>query len=150
MKSLSHVRLFATPWTVAHQANSIHGSFQARVQEWVAISFSRGIFLTQGLNLGLPHCRQMLYHLSHQFISSCLNSNHPLDFIYSFNKHSSKPVAAQAAVAALCLSRAFPCILTAHLCFSCQLSPRCLAPSRPPVRHSPDCQEQCVVGCPAP
>ena len=24
------------------------------------------IFLTQGLNLGLPHCRQMLYHLSHQ------------------------------------------------------------------------------------
>ena len=23
------------------------------------------IFLTQGLNLGLPHCRQMLYHLSH-------------------------------------------------------------------------------------
>ena len=24
------------------------------------------IFPTQGLNLGLPHCRQMLYHLSHQ------------------------------------------------------------------------------------
>ena len=24
------------------------------------------IFLTQGLNLGLPHCRQTLYHLSHQ------------------------------------------------------------------------------------
>ena len=24
------------------------------------------IFLTQGLNLGLPHCRQMLYRLSHQ------------------------------------------------------------------------------------
>ena len=24
------------------------------------------IFLTQGLNPGLPHCRQMLYHLSHQ------------------------------------------------------------------------------------
>ena len=24
------------------------------------------IFLTQGLNLGLPHCGQMLYHLSHQ------------------------------------------------------------------------------------
>ena len=26
----------------------------------------QGIFLTQGLNSGLPHCRQMLYHLSHQ------------------------------------------------------------------------------------
>ena len=27
---------------------------------------SRVIFLTQGLNLGLPHYRQILYHLSHQ------------------------------------------------------------------------------------
>ena len=26
----------------------------------------QGIFLTQGLNLGLPHQRQMLYHLSHR------------------------------------------------------------------------------------
>ena len=26
----------------------------------------QGIFLTQGLNLGLPHCRQTLYCLSHQ------------------------------------------------------------------------------------
>ena len=29
-------------------------------------SLLQGIFLTQGLNLGLPHCRQILYHLSHQ------------------------------------------------------------------------------------
>ena len=34
--------------------------FQARVLEWVAVSFSRGIFPTQGLNPGLPHCRQTL------------------------------------------------------------------------------------------
>ena len=26
----------------------------------------QGIFPTQGRNLGLPHCRQSLYHLSHQ------------------------------------------------------------------------------------
>ena len=26
----------------------------------------QGIFLTQGSNPGLPHCRQILYHLSHQ------------------------------------------------------------------------------------
>ena len=26
----------------------------------------QGIFLTQGSNPGLPHCRQMLYRLSHQ------------------------------------------------------------------------------------
>ena len=34
---------------------SIHGVFQARILEWVAISFSRGIFPTQGLNPGLLH-----------------------------------------------------------------------------------------------
>ena len=45
---------------------SSHGIFQARVLEWVAISFSRGSSPTQGSNLGLPHCRQTLYHLSHQ------------------------------------------------------------------------------------
>ena len=28
--------------------------------------FLQGIFLIQGSNLGLPHCRQILYHLSHQ------------------------------------------------------------------------------------
>ena len=36
VKLLSRVRLFATPWTIAY------GIFQARVLEWVAISFSRG------------------------------------------------------------------------------------------------------------
>ena len=29
-------------------------------------SFLPGMFLTQGSNLALPHCRQSLYHLSHQ------------------------------------------------------------------------------------
>ena len=41
VQSLSHVQLFVTPWTVAHQALLSMG-FQARVLEWVAISFSRG------------------------------------------------------------------------------------------------------------
>ena len=30
----------------------------------------QGTFLTQGSNPGLPHCRQVLYHLSHQGIHS--------------------------------------------------------------------------------
>ena len=37
-KSLSRVRLFATPWTVAHQAPQSMGFSR---HEWVAISFSR-------------------------------------------------------------------------------------------------------------
>ena len=61
MKWLSCVWLFVTPWTVAYEAPPlVHGIFQARVLEWVAISFSRGIFLTQGSNPGLLHCRQTL------------------------------------------------------------------------------------------
>ena len=61
VKWLGCVRLFATPWTIAYQAPpSVHGIFQARVLEWVAISFSRGIFLTQGWNSGLLNCRQTL------------------------------------------------------------------------------------------
>ena len=47
-------------------SSSVHGIFQARVLEWVAISFSRGIFLTQGSNPGLPHCRWIRNHLSHK------------------------------------------------------------------------------------
>ena len=47
-------------------SSSVHGIFQTRILEWVVIPFSRGIFLTQGSNLGLLHCRQTLYHLSHQ------------------------------------------------------------------------------------
>ena len=39
---LSPVRLFAIPSTVAHQAPPSMGFFQARILEWVAISFSRG------------------------------------------------------------------------------------------------------------
>ena len=59
------VRLFVTPLTVARQALLPMGILQARILEWVAL-FSPGIFPTQGLNPGLPHCRQILYHLSHQ------------------------------------------------------------------------------------
>jgi len=47
---------------------SSYGISQARVLEWGAISFSRGIIPTQGLNLGLLHCRQIPCHLSHQGI----------------------------------------------------------------------------------
>ena len=42
VQSLSHVRLFVTPWTVAHQTPLSMGFLQARTVEWVAISSSRG------------------------------------------------------------------------------------------------------------
>ena len=39
---LSHVRLFATPWTVAYQAPLSTGILQVRILEWVAMPSSRG------------------------------------------------------------------------------------------------------------
>ena len=44
----------------------VHGILQARILERITFSFSRGIFPTQGLKPGLPHCRQILYQLSHR------------------------------------------------------------------------------------
>ena len=45
--------------------SSVHGIPQARILEWVAISFSLSL-PNQGFNLGLLQCRQILYCLSHQ------------------------------------------------------------------------------------
>ena len=45
---------------------TVHGILQARILEWVAVPFSRGISPTQGSNRGLQHCRQILYQLSHR------------------------------------------------------------------------------------
>ena len=65
VKSLSHVWLFATPWTVAYQAPLSMGF--SRQDYWSRLPFLlQRIFPTQGSNLGLPCCRPMLYHLSHQ------------------------------------------------------------------------------------
>ena len=45
---------------------SVHEISQTRILEWVAISFSRGIFPTQGLNLHLLHQQADSWPLSHQ------------------------------------------------------------------------------------
>ena len=57
---------FATPRDCSPPGSLDHGLLQAGILEWVAMPFSRGIFPTQGSNLGLLHCRQIRYHLSHQ------------------------------------------------------------------------------------
>ena len=51
-----------------------------------SLSFLQGIFPTQGLNPGLPHCRWILYQLSHQ------GSPRILEWVtYSFSSGSSQP-----------------------------------------------------------
>ena len=56
---------FATPRTRL-PGSSVHGILQVAILEWIPMPFSKGIFPTQGSNLGLLRCRQILYQLSHQ------------------------------------------------------------------------------------
>ena len=52
--SLQPHRLYS-PWNSPGQNSGVS-----------SLSFFQGIFPTQGLNPGLPHCRQILYQLSHR------------------------------------------------------------------------------------
>ena len=49
-------------------------------------SLLQGIFPTQGLNPGLPHCRRILYKLSHQDSPRILER-----IVYPFSSRSSRP-----------------------------------------------------------
>ena len=53
------------PWIVAHQA-PLYMDSPGKNTGLGSHSLLQGIFLTQEWNPGLPHCRQILYHLSHQ------------------------------------------------------------------------------------
>ena len=63
--SRSTVSDSCNPLDCSLPGSSALGILQARMQEWVTISSSR-IFLTQGSNLHLLHCRWILHWLSHQ------------------------------------------------------------------------------------
>ena len=58
----------------------------ARILEWVAFPFSREIFPTQGSKPGLPHCRRILYQLSHKESPRILEWG-----AYCFSSRSSQP-----------------------------------------------------------
>jgi len=51
-----------------------------------SLSLLQGIFLTQGSNLGLPHCRRILYQLSHKGSPRILEQ-----VAYPFSSRSSDP-----------------------------------------------------------
>ena len=54
------------PMDCSPTGSSVHRILQARILEWVAIPFSRGIFLTQGWSLGLLHWQADSSPLSYQ------------------------------------------------------------------------------------
>ena len=61
VESLSHVWLFATPWTVAGQA-VCPWDFPGKNTGVGCHSLLQGVFPTQGSNWHLLHCRRILYH----------------------------------------------------------------------------------------
>ena len=65
LSCFSHVRLFATLWTVAHQSPLSMDSpgKNAGMGGYFLLQWN---FPTQGLNPGLLHCTQILYHLNYR------------------------------------------------------------------------------------
>ena len=80
---LSHVQLFVTPW-----GSSVHGIFQSRILEWVAIPFSWGSSRPRDwTHVSCVSCigRQLLYHwaiweIPHWTFTQTLRKNEILPF----------------------------------------------------------------------
>ena len=63
---LSHVRLCVIPMNCSLPGSSVYGDSPYKNTGMGCHVFLQGIFPTQESNPGLPHWRQILYHLSHQ------------------------------------------------------------------------------------
>ena len=64
--SLSCIWLLCDPMDCSPPGFSVHEIFQAMILEWVAVSYPRGIFPTQGSNPHLLHWQADSLPLSHQ------------------------------------------------------------------------------------
>ena len=76
-KWLSHVRLFATPWTVAHQAPLSMGILQARILEWVAMPSSKGSSQLRD--------RTQVSHIASRFFTSWATRKPQNSRVYTLN-----------------------------------------------------------------
>ena len=63
---LSHVQFFCDPMDCSPPVSCVHGDSLDKNTGMGCHALLQGIFPTQGSNPGLPHCRQILYRLSHQ------------------------------------------------------------------------------------
>ena len=70
---------FLRPHGLYPARSSIHGISQARILEWVAISFSRAFFYPRNRTQvsciagGFLHCRQIVYWLSYMYSLTCFS-----------------------------------------------------------------------------
>ena len=74
------------PMDCSPPGSSVHRILQAKILETVVMLFSRGSSQLRDPTNGLPYCRQILYHLSHQ------GSPRILEWVaYLFSKGTSWP-----------------------------------------------------------
>ena len=66
------------PMECSLSGSSVHGIFPGKSAGVDCHFLRQGIFLTQESNPGLPHCRQMLYRLSHQGVLGYIKIISPL------------------------------------------------------------------------
>ena len=80
------------PTDCSPPGSSVHGDSPGKNIGVGCQAFLQGIFPTQGLNPGLPHCRQIFYHLSHQeaqvFYEYILNCVHNRCSVSTESKNS--------------------------------------------------------------
>ena len=76
VQSLNHVQLFCGPMECSLPGSSVHGIFQARILEWVAISFSRGSSPPRDRTQVSCIGRRILYHWAtreaRQYLNHCI------------------------------------------------------------------------------
>ena len=82
MKSLSRVRLFATPWTVAHQAPSPMEF--SRQEYWSGLPYpSPGNLPDPGIEPRSPALQADSLHLSHQGSSQCQDMTLQINYVFA-------------------------------------------------------------------
>ena len=64
------------PHGLQHAGSSVHGDSPSKNTRVGCPALLQGIFPTQGLNPVLPHCRWILYHLSHHRSPSAHTHTH--------------------------------------------------------------------------
>ena len=87
-QSLQSCLTLCNPMDHGPPGSPVHGILQARMLEWAAISFSRGVFLTQGLNSSLLYFQGDSLPLSHQGSPSAHSS---IQFSHSVMSDSLQP-----------------------------------------------------------
>ena len=85
-KSLQSCPTLCDPMDCSLPGSSVHGDSPDKNTGVSCPALPQRIFPTQGSNPGLPHCRQILYHLSHQ------GSPRILEWVaYPFSRGASRP-----------------------------------------------------------